>query len=116
MNPYFKAHPDSALFDDEAFSAARAEFFENRDRFINRLACAQYFDTERFEAMLLGLESLKRFHEANSEPMRPTYFERADSIANHLEIQSRYSKTQKQECAAALSRWHEVLKAFGVCR
>jgi hypothetical protein len=114
VNPYFKAHPDSALFDNEAFSTARAEFFENRDRFLDRLACAQYFDAERFEATLLWLESLKRFHEAHSEPMSPAYFERADSISNHLEIQSRYSTKQKQVCAAALGRWHEVLIAFRV--
>ena len=114
MNPYFRKRPDSALFDADAFGFARAEFFENRDRFVDRLMCAQYFDAERFEAMLLGFAELKRFHEANCEPMLSSYFLHADGICNHLEIQMEYSATQKNECSEALVRWVDVLKGFGV--
>ena len=114
MNPYFRRQADSELFDEDAFGVARAEFFENRQRFVERLVCAQLFDAERFEAMLLWLESLQRFHAANAEPIPQTYFEDFDAISNHLEIQSRYSKTQKEECTAALAKWSQVLDVFGV--
>ncbi len=114
MNPYYKAESESALFDEDAFGFARGEFVDNRQRFYNRLACAQYFDTERFEAVVLWLASLKRFHEANAEPMPTSYFDDFEGIRNHLEIQSTYSPTQKKECLDALHQWDHILTEYGV--
>lgn len=116
MNPYFKEPPDSVLLNDDAFGSARAEFFENRDRFVDRLACAQYFDLERFEAMILWLKTLKRFHDANALPMLSIYFQEAGSISALLETQSRYSKTQRDACSVALVEWRGVLNAVGANR
>ncbi len=114
MNPYFRRQPDADLFDEDAFGVARAEFFENRQRFVDRLLCAQYFEEDRFYALILWLDALQRFHTANAEPMRPVYFDDFDKISAHLEIQSKYSKAQKEVCSAALARWSEVMDSFGV--
>ena len=114
MNPYYKAESESALFDEEALGFARGEFIDNRQRFWDRLACAEYFDAERFEAIILWLASLKRFHDANAEPMQLNYFNDFEGIRNHLEIQSEYSKTQKKECMEALTVWDRILKEYGV--
>jgi len=100
------------LFDEEEFGVARAEFFENRERFVDRLMCAQYFDAERFDAMLLWLVSLKHFHDAKVEPMQAAYFLDADMISNNLETQSKYSKTQREAFLGALERWSKVLAEF----
>lgn len=109
MNPYFRRQPNLNFFDEDAFSAARTGFFENRECFFTRLTCAEYFDAERFDAMLLWLETLKQFYDANEKSMSPIYFEDADDISHCLEVQATYSKTQREICAEALIRWNETL-------
>ena len=113
VNSNSKVQLESGLFDDDAFGVARSEFFENRERFVERLLCAQYFDADRFEATISWLERLERFHAANAEPMCKSYFKDFETISNHLDIQSRYSTTQKEVCAAALSKWSKIVDSLG---
>ncbi|ADE53334.1 hypothetical protein [Coraliomargarita akajimensis] len=111
-NPYFKKTKENAFYDEEAFGYARSQFVDIKKTFLDRLACAQVFDRERFEAMILWLEELKEFHEKNYEPMEEYYLDGFHSIQNHLEIQSKYSTDQKEECTEALSVWSKIIDEY----
>jgi hypothetical protein len=113
-NPYFKKTKNNDFFDDEAFGFAKGQLVDIRKRFLDRLACAQHFDMERFEALILWLKELKKFHDHRYEPMEDFYFDDFLSIKGYLEIQSKYSTNQKEECTEALTRWEQVITDYPV--
>lgn len=112
QNQFFRPPDESVLGDDEVRSRVRAEFFDVRTSFVERLACAQVFDTERFEALLLWLDTLRRCYSAADLPMQASDFSQFSAIADALEQESTYSRDQRAECAAAHATWLGVMRQF----
>ena len=83
-----------------------------RSRFLDRLACAQVFDRELFEALLLWLDTLSRCYAAADLPMASSEFVHFDKIAGYLEQEATYSRTQRAECVAAHAQWLSVMHRF----
>ncbi|OYW74461.1 MAG: hypothetical protein B7Z37_17690 [Verrucomicrobia bacterium 12-59-8] len=111
-NPFFRPPRESTLGDDEVRSHVRAEFHDIRSRFLDRLACACVFDRERFEALLLWLDTLRRCYVAANLPMAASDFDKFSEIADYLEQEAAYSRDQRAECAAALSQWLGIMRQF----
>ena len=107
---FFHAPRESDLAEDDTRSRVRAEFFDLRTRFLDRLACAEVFDSELFEALLLSLDALSRCCSAADMPMPRSDFSQFDIIANHLELQATHSRNQRAECATARSRWLALMR------
>jgi hypothetical protein len=114
QNPYFRPPPESKLGDEEVCSHVRAEFYDIRSRFLNRLACAQVFDRERFEALLLWLDTLRRCCAVAGSPMAASDLDQFDTIAGYLEQEATYSRNQRAECAEAHARWLGIMDQFRV--
>jgi hypothetical protein len=76
------------------------------------LACANVFDRERFEALLLWLDTLQRSCAAADLPLADSDFDQFSEIAGHLEQEATYSRDQRAECAAAHARWLGVMRQF----
>ncbi|MGA2871113.1 MAG: hypothetical protein ABSF34_18380 [Verrucomicrobiota bacterium] len=111
-NQFFRPPRESTLADDEVRSYVRAEFFDVRSRFLDRLACAQVFDRERFDAVLLWLDTLRRCYAAANLPMPVTDLDQFSVIASYLEQEATYSADQRAECAAAHSQWVAIMRQF----
>ena len=112
-NPFFRPPRESTLADDEIRSQVRAEFHDIQTRFLDRLACACVFDRERFEALLLWLDTLRRCYAAADLPMLASDFDQFRSIATYLEQEATYSKDQREECIAAHTRWLGIMRDYG---
>lgn len=112
QNYFFRPPGESALGDDEVRSRVRAEFFDIRTRFLARLVCSQVFDGERFEALLLWLDTLRRCYSAADLPMQASDFSQFSAIADALEQGATYSRDQRAECAAAHATWLGVMRQF----
>ena len=104
MSAPFRHHPESSLFDDEAFGFTRGEYLYNRQRLYERLACAQLLDKEAMTLMFSWLGELKRFHDANAEPMHAYYFHHYDEILEQLRMRIRYDPNQRADCELALQQ------------
>src|ERR1700744_42277 len=104
-NPFFKPPRESTLGDDEVRSHVRAEFYDIRSRFLDRLACARVFDRERFEALLFWLDTLRRCHAAADLPMAAADFDQFKDIASCLEQEAAYYRDQRAEWAAGHMQW-----------
>lgn len=111
-NPFFKPPRESTLGDEAVRSYIRAQFYDVRSTFLDRLACANVFDRDRFEALLLWLDTLQRSCTASGSPMLPSDFDQFDSIANYLEQQATYSRDQKTECAATHAQWLSIMRQY----
>ncbi len=109
-NRFFHAPRESDIAEDDTRGRVRAELFDLRTRFLDRLACAEVFDPELFEALLLSLDALRRCYSAADIPMPRSDFSQFDIIANHLELQATHSRGQRAECAAAHSRWLALMR------
>jgi hypothetical protein len=109
-NPFFKPPNEASLADDDVRSRVRAEFYEIRSRFLDRLACAQVFDRDRFEALLLSLEALRRSSAVAGIPLAESDFDQFRDIASYLEQEATYSRNQRQECAAAHAQWIGIMR------
>lgn len=114
QNPYFRPPRESTLGEEEVCSHVRAEFYDIRQSFLDRLACAQVFDRDRFEALLLWLDTLQRCCAVGGLPMAASDFDHFDSIAGFLEQEATYSRNQQAECAAAHARWLGIMRQFRV--
>lgn len=114
QNPFFMPPDESKLGDDEVRSHVRSEFFDIRSQFLDRLACAQVFDRERFQALLLWLDALRRCYAAAGLPMAASDFVQFDTIAGYLEQEAAYSRDQRAECAAAYAQWLKVMSQFNL--
>lgn len=112
QNRFFRAPRESELADDEVRSHVRTEFFDVRSRFLDRLACAQVFDRELFEALLLWLDALRRCSTAADLPMVASDFDQFSTIAGYLEQEATYSRDQRAECVAAHTQWLGVMHKF----
>jgi len=112
QNPFFRPPRESTLGDDEVRSHVRAEFYDIRSRFLDRLACARVFDRERFEALLLWLDTLRRCYAAADLPMAASDFDQFSDIAGYLEQEATYSRDQRAECAAAHAQWLGIMRQF----
>jgi len=113
-NPFFRPPRESTWGEDEVRGQIRAEFYDVRQHFLRRLACAQVFDSARFEALLLWLDALQRSCAAATVPMAASDFDEFTAIANHLEQEATYSRDQRAECAKAYERWLNVMRRFGL--
>ena len=111
-NSFFRPPRESTLAGDEVRSHIRAEFFEVRSRFLDRLACARVFDRERFEALLLWLDTLRRSYAAADLPMPVSDCDQFSSIASYLEQEATYSRDQRAERAAAHAQWLGIMHQF----
>ena len=111
-NPFFRPPRESTLADDEVRSQVRAEFYDIQNRFLDRLACARIFDRERFEALLLSLDTLRRCCAAADLPMLTSDFDQFSSITTYLEQEATYSKDQREECVAAHTRWLNIMRDY----
>jgi hypothetical protein len=111
-NPFFRPPRESTLADDEVRSQVRAEFYDIQSRFVDRLACACVFDRERFEALLLWLDTLRRCYAAADLPMLKSDFDQFSKIATYLELEATHSKEQREECIAAHTRWLSIMRDY----
>lgn len=111
-NMFFRPPRESTLVDDEVRGHVRAEFFDIRSQFLDRLACACVFDRERFEALLLWLDTLRRCYAAADLPMAATDFEKFSDIAGYLEQEAAHSRDQRAECAAAHAQWLGIMRQY----
>lgn len=114
QNPFFRPPRESALGDEEVRGHVRAEFYDIRSRFLDRLACARVFDRERFEALLLWLDTLRRCCAAAGLPMAASDFDQFRAIADCLEQEAIYSPDQRAECAAAHAHWLDIIRQFNL--
>lgn len=112
QNSFFRPPPESTLGEDDVRSHVRAEFYDIRSRFLDRLACANVFDRERFEALLLWLDTLRRSCAAAGLPMAVSDFAQFSDIASYLEQEAAYSRDQRAECAAAHRQWLDMMRQF----
>jgi hypothetical protein len=112
QNRFFHPPRESDLADDEVRSRVRSELFDVRSRFLDRLACAQVFDRELFEALLLSLETLRRCYVAADLPMAASDFDQFSTIAGYLEQEATYSRDHRAECVAAQTRWLGIMRQF----
>jgi hypothetical protein len=113
-NRFYNPPSASSLGEDEVRSHVRAEFFDVRNRFLDRLSCAQVFDRELFDALLLWLETLGRCYVAADLPMNASDFDRFNSISSYLEQEATYSRDQKTECAAAHLKWIGIMQQLNL--
>ena len=104
-NRFFKPPRESTIRDEEVCSRIRAEFYDVRTRFLDRLACAKVFDRELFVALLLWLDTLRRSCAAADIPMTESDFDSFSEIAQ--------SRDQRVECNAAQSEWHDIMRQYG---
>ncbi len=112
QNRFFHAPRESELADDEVRSRVRSDFFDVRSRFLDRLACAQVFDRELFEALLLSLDTLRRCYAAAELPMAASDFDQFNCIAGYLEQEATHSRDQRVECVAAHAQWVGVMRQY----
>ncbi len=112
QNRFFRAPRESELADDEVRSYVRSQLFDVRSRFLDRLACAQVFDRELFEALLLWLDTLRRCYAAAELPMAASDFDQFNRIADYLEQEATHSRDQRAECLAAHTQWLGVMRQF----
>jgi len=112
-NRFFKPPRESTIRDEEVCSRIRAEFYDVRTRFLDRLACAKVFDRELFVALLLWLDTLRRSCAAADIPMTESDFDSFSAIAQYLEQEATYSRDQRVECNAAQSEWHDIMRQYG---
>jgi hypothetical protein len=112
QNPFFRPPRESTLGDDEVRSYVRAEFYDIRSRFLDQLACARVFDRERFEALMLWLDTLRRCYVAANLPMAASDFDQLNDISSYLEQEAAYSRDQRAECAAAHTQWLGIMRQF----
>jgi len=111
-NPFYRPPRESTFADDEVRSKVRADFYSVKASFLDRLACARVFDGDRFEALLLWLDTLRRCCAAANVPMLESDFDHLDSISSYLEQEATYSKDQRDECALAYKRWLGIIDDF----
>lgn len=111
-NPFFKPPNEASLADDDVRSRVRAEFYDIRHRFLDRLACAQVFDRERFEALVLSLDTLRRSCAVAGVAMAESDFDQLTDIVGYLEQEAIYSPDQRLECAAAHAQWLDIMRQF----
>lgn len=111
-NPFFRPPRESTLRDDEVRSRVRAEFHDIRSQFLDRLACACVFDRERFDALLLWLDTLRRCYAAANLPMAASDFNQFSNIAGCLEQEATYSSDQREECATAHAQWLGIMRQY----
>ena len=100
------------MVDDEVRSYVRTEFYDVRSRFLDRLSCARFFDRERFDALLLWLDTLRGSCAAANLSMLASDFDQFRSIASYLEQEATHSRDQRPECAAAYSQWIGIMRQF----
>lgn len=114
QNPYFQPTFEFELSEPEARSRIRSQFFDVRSRFLDRLACAQVFDGDLFDALLLWLDLLQRAYNTAGLAMSRSDFSQFDSIANYLEQEATHSPDQQAECAAAHAQWLDVMRQYNL--
>ena len=114
QNPYFSPPRESTFGEEEVCSHVRSEFYNMRSCFLDRLACSQVFDRDRFEALLLWFDTLRRCCAVGGLPMAASDFDQFDTIADYLEQEATYSRNQRAECAAAHARWLGIMHQFHV--
>ena len=76
------------------------------------LACAQVFDAELFEALLLWLDTLEACSTAAGVLILASDFAQFGRVAAYLEQEATYSRDQRVECIAARERWLGVMRRF----
>jgi hypothetical protein len=111
-NRFFAPPRATTLADDEVRSYVRSELFYVRSRFVDRLACAQVFDRELFDAVILWLDTLSCCYAAANLPMASSDFSQFDSITGYLEQAATYSRDQRAECATAHMQWIAIMRRF----
>ena len=114
MNRFYSPPPESELSESRVRNLVKTEFVDACSGFLDRLACAHVFDVERYDAMKLWLELLKRCYVLADDEIPQYTFRHLPTIFQVLEQEATYSSDQKVECRNALFELREIMRNLGM--